>query len=68
MRPVMPNTATPGTGNLLDRAGKEFLHAREKRLFARLVAALLQLGLEFSQQLLLIVIEIHRRFDHHPAK
>src|SRR6202142_2041390 len=68
MRPVMPNTATPGIGILLDRARKEFLHAREKRLFARLVATLLQRGLEFLEQFLLFGIEAHRRFDHHPAK
>jgi len=30
------------TGSLLDRAGEEFLHALEERLFARFVAALLQ--------------------------
>src|ERR1022692_1482119 len=64
----MPNTATPGIGNLLNRAGKEFLHTREKRLFARLVAALLQRGLEFPEQLLLFGVEAHRCFDHHPAK
>src|ERR1019366_43905 len=68
MRPVMPNTATPGIGILLDRARKEFLDAGEKRLFARLVAALLQRGLEFPEQFLLFGVEAHRRFDHHPAK
>ena len=39
---------------LVDRAGKELLDALEEGLLARLVAALLQRGLEFLQQLLLL--------------
>src|ERR1700726_3016256 len=69
MRPVMPKIARAGISKaLVDRAGKEFLDALEERLFARLMAALPQRGLEFLQQFLLLGVQADRSLDHHPAK
>src|ERR1700676_982999 len=53
MRPVIPNTTSPGMTSV-DRPGKELLDALEEGLFARLMAALPQRGLEFLEQLFLV--------------
>src|ERR1700692_3702677 len=66
MRPVLPKTTSPAM--LVDRARKELLDAREEGLFARLMAALPQRGLEFLEHLLLLGLQDDGSLYHHLAK
>src|SRR5580698_6772587 len=69
IRPVMPKTAMlfmPAT--LIDRAREELPDALEEGLLARLMAAALQRGLEFLQQLLLLRVQADGSLYHHPAE